>query len=214
VSKEEREFLDDLRTKSIEAAAEIMESLQRLKLLYDEITEDGSGNPLPRPRPGDFFYRLARFELEHASNVIRLGNSQAEMVFDHVRQLARRTKPGGASPLSVVTLTANGKNYSGTFDVKNTFDHDADAMFEISKLRTASGQEQEVTPEVTCGPGPIGPYRTAQVQISVPAKGVTETLFGEVTVFFVADVQRQVARRAIKVRPGEQPAAKGPAKRK
>src|SRR5690349_6653549 len=100
-----------------------MESLQRLKLLYDEITDDGSGNPLPRPRAGDFFYRLARFELEHASNVLRLGNSQAEMIFDHIRQLARRTK-GGAAPVSVVELArdSNGKHYTGRFEIKNPFE--------------------------------------------------------------------------------------------
>ena len=43
MSKDEREFLDALRARSIEAAAEILEGVQRLKSMYDEITDDGSG---------------------------------------------------------------------------------------------------------------------------------------------------------------------------
>lgn len=203
MSKEEREFLDELRTKSIEAAAEIMESLQRLKSLYDEISDDGSGNPLPRPRPGDFFYRLAKFELEHASNVIRLGNSQAEMIFDHVRQLAQRNKPG-ALPTSVVQLEldASGKSYTGSFEIKNPFDHDADPRFQISPLRDASGDivdKAKLTARHVGGT--LAAHRTAKINLAVAATAITDTLFGELSVFLVGDVDRQVARRAIKVKP-------------
>jgi hypothetical protein len=207
VSKEERQFLDDLREQSVAAAAEIMESLQRLKLLYEEITDDGSGNPLPRPRPGDFFYRLARFELEHASNVIRLGNSQAEMIFDHVRQLARRSK-GGAVSTSVVLLApevVNGQDvYVGTFDIKNTSAVEADTRFEFGALLDAGGSadvEGGVMPTVKCGNGRVAPYQTARVEVSVPrGKVINATLFGTVTVFLLTDVERQVAKKAIKVR--------------
>jgi hypothetical protein len=164
VSKEEKEFLDHLREKSIAAAAELMESLQRLKLLYEEITDDGSGNPLPRPRPGDFFYRLARFELEHASNVIRLGNSQAEMIFDHVRQLARRTKgggSGGAVSTSVVELKPDvreGKDvFLGSFDIKNTSALEADTRFECERLLNATGAGGGADLNVACGNGRVPP---------------------------------------------------------
>ena len=210
MSKEERKFLDDLRTKSIEAAAEIMESLQRLKLLYDEITDDGSGSPMPRPRPGDFFYRLARFELEHAANVIRLGNSQAEMVFDHVRQLSRRTRVGAGRPVTtqVVTLEPEPKEnptvYVGRFEIKNTFEVDADVRFEIAALRGANGAtvEPELRPTVRCGTGTVAAHRTAFVELSLSLLPPTlSTMFGEITVFLSADVERQVARRAIKIRP-------------
>jgi hypothetical protein len=185
-----------------------MESLQRLKLLYEEITDDGTGNPLPRPRPGDFFYRLARFELEHASNVIRLGNSQAEMIFDHVRQLARRSK-GGAVSTSVVLLTpevVDGEPvYAGAFDIKNTSAIEADTRFELGPLLDASGSaavEGGVTPTVQCGSGRVPPYQTARIEVSVPrGKVINSTLFGTVTVFLLTDVERQVAKRAIKVRP-------------
>jgi hypothetical protein len=210
VSKEEREFLDQLRHKSIEAAAEIMASLQRLKLLYDEITDDGSGTPMPRPRVGDFFYRLARFELEHASNVIRLGNSQAEMIFDHVRQLARRSR-GGAVLTQVLALRAADErsDYTGSFEIRNPFDAEADARFELSPLRNANGDpvalpcDETGAPirlQVACGDGPVRPYQTAQVEMTLARAGVTETLFGEIAVYLSADVERQVARRALKVR--------------
>lgn len=205
MSKDERDFLDDLRAKSIEAAAEIMESLQRLKLLYEEITDDGSGGTLPRPRPADFFYRLARFELEHASNIIRLGNSQAEMIFDHVRQLARRSK-GGAVPTSVVALeltTVDGKDaYRGSFEIKNPFATESDARWEVSELRDASGDKQSATVKIECGNGRVAAHQTARVDVTVAKSAVKDqTLFGEVTVYLSADVERQVARRAIKVRP-------------
>lgn len=204
MSKEERQFLDELRAKSIEAAAEIMESLQRLKVLYEEITDDGTGNPLPRPRAGDFFYRLARFELEHASNVIRLGNSQAEMIFDHVRQLARRTK-GGAVPTAVVMLKPVEDRphvYAGSFEIKNTFEHEADTRFEVATLRDSSGHPVAITPVVRCGNGRVHAYQTARVEVEVTyAHTEMSTLFGEITVFLSADVERQVARRVIKLRP-------------
>ncbi|MFN0249072.1 MAG: hypothetical protein ACKV2T_19465 [Kofleriaceae bacterium] len=208
MSKEEREFLDDLRTKSIEAAAEIMESLQRLKLLYDEITDDGSGTPMPRPRPGDFFYRLARFELEHAANVIRLGNSQAEMIFDHVRQLSRRTRggAGGPSTTPVVTLqkTSDDKPnvYIGRFEIKNTFSEDADVRYEVAAFRSPDGSTHEhLRPTPTCGNGRVVAHRTAFVDLTIDlASHPNQTLFGEITVFLLADVERQVAKRAIKVR--------------
>jgi hypothetical protein len=218
VSKDEREFLDHLRERSIAAAAEIMEGVQRLKLLYEEITDDGSGNPLPRPRPGDFFYRLARFELEHASNVIRLGNSQAEMIFDHVRQLARRSKGGGAAAasMSVVVLapaTLDGRPvYLGSFDIKNTSSVEADARFERDHLLDATGTHGGALPEVRCGNGRVPPYQTARIEVWIPRdKVIDRTLFGSVTVYLSTDVERQVARRAIKVRPEERvPGEAGP----
>ncbi len=207
MSKEEREFLDQLRAKSIEAAAEVMESLQRLKLLYDEITDDGSGGTLPRPRIGDFFYRLARFELEHASNVIRLGNSQAEMIFDHVRQLARRSRTG-AVPTQVVLLkpSDNYSDYTGSFEIRNPFAAEADVRFAIEPLRNASGDhitlpyDGPIRPRATCGDGRVRPYQSSCIELTLGRAGVTETLFGEITVYLSADIERQIARRAIKVR--------------
>lgn len=201
MSKDEREFLDELRAKSIEAAAEIMEGLQRLKLLYEEIGDDGLGASRTS-RAGDFFYRLARFELEHASNIIRLGNSQAEMIFDHVRQLARRSK-GGAAPMSVVALAPEGADLVGSFEIKSPFGERSDVRFDISPLRDAAGHEQAPRLKVACGDGTVPPYQTARVTVSLPASDVSQTLFGEITVYLSADVERQVARRAIKVRPPE-----------
>lgn len=204
MSKDEREFLDDLRKKSIEAAAEIMASLQRLKLLYDEISDDGSGEPMPRPKVGDFFYRLARFELEHASNVIRLGNAQAELIFDHVRQLARRTRgaSGGVVSTAVVTLAPDGEGrLTGGFEIRSPFASEADVRFEVGPLRDASGAEKTaVKVAVTCGNGRVAAYQTARVELAVDKAAVEQTLFGEITVYLSAEIERQVAHRAIKVR--------------
>lgn len=204
MSKEnEREFLELLRNKSIEAAAEIMESLQRLKLLYEEISDDGQGDRPPRPRAGDFFYRLAKFELEHASNILRLGNSQAEMIFNHVRQLARSSRGGKAAPTAVITLQRRDGTYAGDFEIRNPFETKADARFELGGLRDASGTEiKDRRLRVSCGEdGSVLPYQTARVFITLDDQDVTSTMFGDVTVFLSADVEKQVAHRAIKVKP-------------
>lgn len=215
MSKEERQFLDELRNKSIEAAAEIMESLQRLKVLYDEITDDGNGNPLPRPRPADFFYRLARFEMEHAANVIRLGNSQAEMIFDHVRQLSRRTRTGAGGPATtqVVTLSASEKPnvYVGELTIKNPFETEADIRYEISPCRSPDGTIDEKIPpiKVTSDSGAVGAHRSSTITLELTAE-VKSTLFSEITVYLVAEVERQVAKRAIRVRFPPKPEEKPP----
>lgn len=210
MGKADKEFLDELRQRSIEAAAEIMESLQRLKALYEEITDDGTGeSKQDKARPTDFFFRLARYELEHAQNIIRLGNSQAELVFDHVRNLARRAK-GGAVPTPVVSLepvSVGGKHlYLGTFEIKNPFDQDADVRFDATPLRDAQGcDDKDLCPTFECSPNPVIPHHAARVTVTVPQERVKSTLFGEVTVYLVGDVERQVARRAIKVRHTHQP---------
>lgn len=210
MSKQERDFLDQLRMKSIEAAAEIMQGLQRLKLLYDEATDDGNGQPLPRPRIGDFFYQMARFELEHASNVIRLGNSQAEMIFEHVRQLARRSRGAPTSSQVVVLQPATDRSeYAGSFEIRNPFDVDADLRFATPPLRYANGDEAvspsdatraPIRPQVACSDGRVRRYQTARVDLTLDRSAVDQTLFGEITVYLSADVERQVAHRAIKVR--------------
>ncbi|HEY5920014.1 MAG TPA: hypothetical protein VIV11_00025 [Kofleriaceae bacterium] len=203
MGKADKEFLDELRQKSVEAAAEIMESLQRLKLLYEEITDDGSGCSPPKSRPADFFFRLARFELEHAQNIIRLGNSQAELIFDHVREIARRAK-GGAVPTAVVSLepvTVKGDHfYIGTFEIKSSFEKDADVRFDAPHMRDAQGEDVGFSPSFECSPNPVIAHHAARVTVTVPAERVKTTLFGEVTVYLLGDCERQVARRAIKVR--------------
>jgi hypothetical protein len=209
VGRADKDFLDELRQQSVEAAAEIMESLQRLKALYEEITDDGTGEKRDKTRPTDFFFRLARYELEHAHNILRLGNSQAELIFDHVRQLARRAK-GGAVPTPVVSLepvTVNQQHlYIGSFEIKSPFDKDADVRFDATPLRDAQGCEsEEVCPKFECSPNPVIAHHAARVTITVPQERVKATLFGEVTVYLVADTERQVARRAIKVRYAPMP---------
>lgn len=212
MSKEEREFLDQLRARSVEAAAEILEGIQRLRALYDEVTDDGTGAGPARPRAADFFYRLARTELEHASNVIRLGNAQAELIFDHVRQLARRRRGAAAEPPAAVVLlepTATGDGYAAAFDVRNPFRVEADVRFELAPLRTASGEPAAGPPgadpprvRAACAPARVPAAQVGRVELTLaPAGAVAETLFGEVVVVLSGEVERPVARRALKVRP-------------
>lgn len=200
MSKDEREFLDALRKRSVEAAAEILEGVQRLKALYEDVTDDGSGTPLPKAKLGDHLYQLAKFELEHASNLIRLGNSQAEMIYEHVRAIARRTQKT-AAPAVLEVVPQEGGLCRARFEVKNPFDQDGDLRFEIAPLRKADGEETGVKLAVRArnGTGRVRPHDT--LGIDLEAEPPPETLFGDLKVFLLADVERQVAHRVIKVRP-------------
>jgi len=199
MSKEEREFLDALRKRSIEASAEILEGVQRLKSMYEEITDDGSGEPMPKPRLGDHFYQLAKFELEHASTLIRLGNSQAEMVFDHLRHLARRTQK---ATTPVLELVPDDKGTSrARFEIKNPFDKPGDLRFEIEALRDASGMAVPNRTLRVVGKGGASSIRAHDtLYLDVSAETPEATLFGDVKVYLLADIEKQISHRVIKVR--------------
>ena len=200
MSKEEREFLDALRKRSIEASAEILEGVQRLKSMYEEITDDGSGEPMPKPRLGDHFYQLAKFELEHASRLIRLGNSQAEMVFDHLRHLARRTQKTTTKVLELIPDPQNPSECRGRFEVKNPFDKTGDLRFEIECLRKADGTDTEVKPKVEGRNGVTTIRAHDTLYLDVRVDTPPETYFGDVRVYLLADIEKQIAHRVIKVR--------------
>ncbi|MGH2898231.1 MAG: hypothetical protein ACRDMZ_06115, partial [Solirubrobacteraceae bacterium] len=119
---------------------------------------------------------------------------------------------GGAVSTAVVELAPATHEsqpvYLGSFDIKNTSSVEADTRFELEALFDASGGGGGVMPEVRCGNGRVPPYQTARVEVWIPRiKDIGKTLFGSVTVYLSTDVERQVARRAIKVRPEERAAA-------
>jgi hypothetical protein len=199
MSEKEREFLDALRNQSIEAVAEILGGVQRLKTMYEEITDDGSGTPVPRPKLGDHFYQLAKFELEHASTLIRLGNSQAEMVFDHLRQLARRTQKTSVTVLELEHRDPH--DYVGVLGVRNPFDKPADMRCELGDLKDAIGAVSELKLTASAqGSSRVAPYETLKIDVGVSSKApVDGTLFGEITVFLSADIEKRVAHRMVKL---------------
>lgn len=200
MSKDQSDFLEKLRSTSITAAAEIMEGLQRLRDFHDELVDDGSGAPPPRPRLGDHFYQLAKLELEHAASVMRLGSMQAEMVFEHVRQLARGTR-GGEPPLRVVELSQDNDKYIGHFEIRNPFDRSADVRFQLSVLRDANGVDRpDLKPLAYSRTRPIPAHATSRIDVALSGV-VSEVLFGQLDVFLSAEVEKRVARRALKVQP-------------
>lgn len=200
MSKEEREFLDALRKRSIEASAEILEGVQRLKSMYEEMTDDGSGQPVPKPRLGDHLYQLAKFELEHASTLIRLGNSQAEMVFDHLRHLARRSQKTTTPVLELVPDDRKPRQSHARFEIKNPFDRPGDLRFEIAPLRRADGSETSEKPSVKGKANASSIRAHDTLYLDLRATTPDETLFGDVKVFLLADIEKQIAHRVIKVR--------------
>jgi hypothetical protein len=198
VSKYERDFIEKLRSTSIQATAEIMEGLQRLRDFHDELVDDGSGTPPPRLRLGDQFYQLAKLELEHAASLLRLGHTQAEMLFDHVRQLARRSRSCDA-PARILELVPEGDRHAGHFEVRNPFSRPADVRFETSGLRDDHGGERCTQRlHVDCQTAPIPPHGVARIDVTL-SDAVTSVLFGKLDVFLSGDVEELVARRSVKV---------------
>src|SRR4051794_30521480 len=176
-----------------------MEGLQRIRDFHGELVDDGSGAPPPRPRLGDHFYQLAKLELEHAASVMRLGSMQAEMVFEHVRQLARGAR-GGEPPLRVVELTPDRDNHTGYFEIRNPFDRSADVRFQFSVLRDANGADPPgLQLAAHSRTRPIPAHATSRIDVALGG-AVNEVLFGQIDVFLSAEIEKRVARRALKVR--------------
>ncbi len=201
MSKDEREFLDALRARSIEAAAEILEGVQRLKSLYEEVTNDGSGVAMPRPRLGDHLYQVAKLELEHASALIKLGNSHADVIFEHLRALARRTQKQSAAVLVLEPPSRDDTTCVGQLEVRNPLDSAADVRFELTPLKTATGEPVEgavVRARGRHGAHTVRAYDSLVVELV--AHRPAETRFGAVKVFLSAAVEKQVAHRIVKVR--------------
>jgi hypothetical protein len=201
MSKVEREFLDALRARSIEAAAEILAGVQRLKSMYDEITDDGSGTPPPRPRLGDHFYQLAKFELEHAATLIKLGNSQAEMIFEHLRQLARRTQKSASPVLALVPDPAIPGQSLGRFEVRNPFEKTAHLRYTVEPLTTLDGVANQKVLTVTPRAFSVRAYDSVLIDVAAEKPPATEVWFGDIRVFLVADIEKQVAHRVVRVMP-------------
>jgi hypothetical protein len=197
MSNDERDFLDKLRSTSINAAAELIESLQRIRSFHDELLDDAE---IPRRTYADHFYQLAKLELEHADKVLRLGGKQAELVFEHVRQMARSVR-GKTAPVRVVELTqAAADVYEGSFDIRNPFEQRADVRFEVSELCDAGGEPQRIEVRVACD----APEAYAAIPVRLRVEGpIASVLFGEISVYLSTDVEKRVAHRSLKVRPRE-----------
>lgn len=199
MSKQEREILDQLRARSVEAAADVMAGVQRLKTLHDDFAgEDAESD---RIQLGDYLFKLARLELEHVSNLLSLGNAQAEMMFEHVRRLARRAR-SGESPRKIVLLTAaHGESARARFEIRNPFGQEADPRFDLGAFRRQDGTAvEDVKARVVCGC--VAAHTEAGVNVEVPTSSLQagDVLFAELSVYLSADVEREVARRMLKLK--------------
>jgi hypothetical protein len=213
VSKQEREFLDELRAKSVEAAADMMAGVQRLKTLHEDIA--GEDAETDRVRLGDYLFKLAKLELEHAANILNLGNVQAEMMFDHVRRLVRRSQ-GAAGPRKVLEVLADPGKTEATAEllIRNPFDRDADPRFELGPFRRQDGTRGPVPGGAADEDAPgapfkvkldcdvVRPYSTATAKLTIHTGGAVEGVqFAELAVFLSAETEREVARRIVKLKP-------------
>ena len=202
MSKQEREFLDHLRATSVEAAAEIMAGLQRIKSMYEEMTGDGVGGAPAAPKPADFFYQLARAELDHAAKLMRLGNNQAEMLFEHARRLARRSRGEVAVPVLELKRVEGSSSYEGDFEIRNPFEHEADPRYEIDALCNDTGGTVDHAPlhVKSASGGPVPAHSAATIRVTVDHGNHHGVAFGAVRVMLSADIEKQVAHRRVKVR--------------
>jgi hypothetical protein len=202
MSKQEREFLDDLRARSVEATVDMMAGVQRLKTLHDEIA--GEDAEVDRVRLSDYLFRLAKLELEHAANILSLGNTQAEMMFDHVRRLVRRSQGGNATRKVLEVRADPGQDVAiGELEIRNPFDREADPRFELTPFRMQDGAPgPDLKIELGCDV--VRPYSSALVQIKVHMAAPPDcVLFAELTVYLSAEIEREVARRIVKLKARE-----------
>lgn len=198
----ERVFLDELRSKSVEAAADVMAGVQRLRTLHEDIAgEDASAD---RVRFGDYLFKLARLELEHAANILSLGNTQAEMLFEQVRRLAGRSR-GADGPRKVLLIEPDpsGGDASGRVEVRNPFPLAADVRCVLTPFKTQDGSLVTPAIPVTIECPQLSPHTNGKVKLTVahanvPAAGVV--LFAELAVLVSAETEQEVARRVVKLR--------------
>lgn len=205
MSKEDADFLDRLRSLSVGAAHELLTGIDRLRELREEWvpTDPGQDPAALRSRYGDFAYRLAKAEVEHAEKILSMSHDQADMVFKHVRSLvrsARRNEP----PASVLELKCSApQRYEAAFEIYNPFLAEAFLRLDFPGFRTMQGAEHGAPAAQLTAPG-----------VSLPARGSVEIVavvnlahqnvpagvyFGELSVYLSADVERLVAQRMLRV---------------
>lgn len=155
---------------------------------------------LPKRGYADQFYQLARLELDHAEKVMKLGSMQADMLFDHVRRIARIAKDRKV-PLRVVELVPAGdQTFAASFEVVNPLEQPADLRFVIPTLRSANGDDLTGLRCVASCRGSVASGVAATVTVTATGP-VTELAYGEIEVFASAETEKRVAHRALKVRP-------------
>ncbi len=211
MSKDEVEFIDKLRGLSISAAYELLNGVDRLKALSEELAGENQadskvGNAQQRVK--GLVYQLARTELEHAENILKIGNSQADLLFEHAQRIVRSIGGGGQVPAPVielcVTLAAPEVGHA-TFALHNPFSRRADVRLEIEPFKDHHGRhvsllDAAVAPQ--CKSAPVAARSRAEVDLTVTLpQGITPGLyFSKITAYLSADIERRVAVRMLKLR--------------
>lgn len=197
----ERVFLDELRTRSVEAAADVMAGVQRLRVLHEDIAGEEAG--ADRVRFGDYMFKLAKLELEHAANILSLGNTQAEMLFEQVRRLAGKSR-GAGGPRKVLVIESDGtSDATGRVEVRNPFPLQADVRCALLPFQDQTGGEHALGKPVQIECPRLAPHGAGKIKLTVAQGDVPaddKVYFAELTVFVSADVEQEVARRVVKLR--------------
>lgn len=205
--KEDADFLERLRSLSLTGAQELLTGLDRLKQLHEEVSNiDPDQLQSNKAKQSDLVYSLAKMELEHAESLLNLGNAQASLLFEHVRNLARTARNRGEPPVQVLNFqfgTTERECQTRRFRIHNPFETDADPRFEISGLRDHQGRHHSehlglVTP--TLEPIVAPARSTADVAVAVAPGMGSGLYFADLNVHLCADVERHVAKRVIKVK--------------
>lgn len=197
----ERVFLDELRSKSVEAAADVMAGVQRLRVLHEDIAgEEASAD---RVRFGDYLFKLARLELEHAANILSLGNTQAEMLFEQVRRLAGKAR-GADGPRKVLLIEpGDSGDASGRVEVRNPFSLAADVRCVLSPFKKQDGELVSPVVPVTLDCPRLAPHSNGKIKLTVPHASLptgSDVWFAELAVLVSAEIEQEVARRVVKLR--------------
>lgn len=208
MSIDDAEFLDRLRALSVSSAHELLAGVDRLRQLRAEWApvDVGYDREKERARLKDFVYKLAKAEIEHAEQILKLSHDQADLLFGHVRTLVRQSRNKGEPPASVLQLSPVPNRpgcWQGTFEVRNPFTAPAYARFDTEGFRTQQGELtrwEAIT--VRSATDSVPPEASTSVTITIDLskeKPASAVYFCALTVYLSADVERQVARRLLRL---------------
>ncbi len=202
MSKEEADFLDDLRALSITAAHEFLSGIDRLKQFRNEWRDGDEGPDPKRVKRNDLAFDLARAEIRRAEMILSLSHTQADMLFDNAKKLIRRARSGNDAPSKVIDLSKVDGEWKAELTISNPLDTPADPRAEASFFTDSAGEPFEPLGRLALqAPRSVGAGARTTLVFTLPAANLPDGVyFADLEVFVVGDIDQRVARRRVRLR--------------
>jgi hypothetical protein len=149
---EEARLMDDARNLALDGLVDVLAGIHRAKQAREDASErrtsqrtSGSGGP-PRVEldsaqtAGDFFYELARMQLDIVDRVLKFQRKHADFLVERLRGAPASSDVGGAGGGLVVVTGAKGEKCKATFVIENRSTKNAYITLRLSELRSRDGE--------------------------------------------------------------------------